>query len=158
MRSMRYKLRKPSIFLPNILWSLLDLRYHSARNIKYSSQYRIRGLSKKSLKHHSNLAYNCLVFESTRKSEVLSALTNFWAWFMIWTIKVSILIISWKIDFTTVNKKSFTNFWWWTLNKYLNNPNRLFEKRLYRVMIKDWWIDLLWPHFESWWLVKPTRG
>ena len=55
----------------------------------------------------------------------LSALTSFCAWFMIWTMRVSMLIISWKMDLarevgllrthlTTVSRKSLTNFWCWT--------------------------------------------
>ena len=34
----------------------------------------------------------------TGESRNLSALTSFWAWFMICTINVSMLIISWKMD------------------------------------------------------------
>ena len=83
-----------------------------------------------------HLAYSSLLLESTRKSDALSALTSFCAWFMICTISVSMLIISWNIDLhtskvkrqenvlmttylTTESRKSLTNFWWWTLAYWL---------------------------------------
>ena len=39
-----------------------------------------------------------LLANPTGESRNLSALTSFWAWFMICTINVSMLIISWKMD------------------------------------------------------------
>ena len=39
-----------------------------------------------------------LIENPTGESRNLSALTSFWAWFMICTINVSMLIISWKMD------------------------------------------------------------
>ena len=39
-----------------------------------------------------------LIANPTGESRNLSALTSFWAWFMICTINVSMLIISWKMD------------------------------------------------------------
>ena len=71
-----------------------------------------------------HLAYSCLFLGSTRKSEARSAWTSFCAWFMIWTITVSMLTISWNIDLlgvqqlhsshrshlTIFNRKSVTAF------------------------------------------------
>ena len=53
-----------------------------------------------------HLAYSSPLLESTRKSDALSALTSFCAWFMICTISVSMLIISWNIDLDTQVKVS----------------------------------------------------
>ena len=55
------------------------------------------------------LAYNWWFLLSNRNREALSASTSFCAWFMIWTMRVSMLIISWKMDLKHPMFRNYAN-------------------------------------------------
>ena len=82
------------------LWNF-PVRCYFTRYIKYPTMKKVKTLllyEERQGTYYPHLAYSWLDLASTRNNEALSASTSFWAWFIICTINVSILIISWNID------------------------------------------------------------